>query len=133
MSEPSSLEGVKQFMAAHLATHDELEVLLCLFRQADVDLQASRVAEELGLPEAACQSVLQVLCAHQLVRRASDGSAFRYCPANEALSRGVTDLERVYQRSRAAVIRLMSENAVQRVRSSAARAFPQSPGRRKGG
>ena len=131
MSESTSLDEARQFLIEHVATYDELEVLLCLLRRRDEELQPSCLASALGIPEADCLLALEKLFARGLAGRSADGKAFRFSPATDTLAHGVLALDRAYHLSPVSVIRSMSENAMQRLRSSAARAFPDLPQARK--
>ena len=131
LSESTSLDEARQFLVEHVATYDELEVLLCLLRRRDEELQPSHLASDVGIPEATCLLTLEKLLDRGLAGRSTDGKAFRFAPATETLARGALALDRAYHSSPVNVIRAMSENAVQRLRSSAARAFPDLPRARK--
>ena len=131
MSESTSLDEAGRFLIEHIATYDELEVLLCLLRRRDEELQPSCLASALGIPEAVCLLALEKLFARGLAGRSADGKAFRFSPATDTLAHGVLALDRAYHSSPVSVIRAMSENAVQRLRSFAARAFPDLPRARK--
>jgi hypothetical protein len=131
LSESTSLDEARQFLIEHVATYDELEVLLCLLRRRDEELQPSNVARDVGTPEAVCLLALEKLLDRGLAGRSADGKAFRFAPATDTLERGALALDRAYHSSPVSVIRAMSENAVQRLRSSAARAFPDLPRARK--
>jgi hypothetical protein len=127
LDDPISLDHVRRFLSDYVATYDELDVLLCLLHRRDQDLQASDLARELGISESACRLALEAFCLRRLATRGSDGQAFRFSPATEALTNDVLALARAYHIWPVGVIRAMTENAVQRVRASAARAFPESP------
>jgi len=131
LSEPAPLDEARRFLSEHIATYDELDVLLCLRRRRDLDLEPSYFARDLGIPEAVCRLVLEQLCVRRLAARSAEGKAFRFSPATDSLASGVLALEQAYHLSPVSVIRAMSENALQRVRASAVRAFPDPPpGRR---
>ena len=131
MSESASLDEARQFLAEYIATYDELEVLLCLLRRRDEELQPSHLASDVGIPEAVCLLALERLFERRLAERSTDGKAFRFAPAADSLARGALALDRAYHSSPVSVIRAMSENAVQRLRSSVARAFPDLPRTRR--
>jgi hypothetical protein len=131
LSESTSLDEARQFLIEHIATYDELEVLLCLLRRRDEELQPSYIASDVGIPEAVCLLALEKFLIRRLAAHSADGKAFRLSPATDTLARGVLALDRAYHSSPVSVIRAMTENAVQRLRSSAARAFPDLPLARK--
>jgi len=125
LNEPIAFDEVRRFLSDYVATYDELDVLLCLLRRREQELQPSSVARDLGMPESVCRLALEQFCVRRLASRGADGRAFRFAPATDALARGVLALDRAYHASPVGVIRAMSENAVQRVRAAAARAFPE--------
>ena len=128
LCDPISEDDVRAFLFAHVATYDELALLLCLLRRPESELQPSEVASELGIGVDVCQSALEKFCASRLAAR--NGNRYKYSPTDEALSQGVVAVDRLYQLSPVVVIRMMSENAVRRVRSTVIRAFPPSrPGK----
>lgn len=122
MCDPISEDDVRAFLFAHAATYDDLATLLCLLRRAKSELQPAEIASELRMPVDVCQLALEKLCASRLAARTGD--RYKYSPADEALARGVVAVDCLYHRSHVAVIRMMNENAVRRVRSSVTRAFP---------
>ena len=131
LSDATSLNDAQRFLSEYIATYDELHVLLCLLRRRDIDTVPSSVARDLGIPESVCLLALEALCVRRLAQRSADGKAFRFAPATDALTRGALALDHAYHLSPVNVIRAMSENAMQRLRSSAARAFPDLTPARK--
>jgi hypothetical protein len=68
---------------------------------------------------------LDRLCRGDLLAVRTDGDAvlFMYSPSDVGLDGAVTDLAQAYNENRLEVIKLMSANVIERVRTSAMRAF----------
>lgn len=121
-----------------LAGLDELEVLMLVRSDAPRRWTAAAVADRLGLPESSSDAALDSLCAAQLL--VADGGAggaerqYGYGPATPELERAVTSLADVYEERRLEVMRILSDSALERIRSAAARTFADAfvIGRSKG-
>lgn len=123
----------RSLLLERVTSHDELQVLLSLRGRAHCETTAEDLARELELGEAACTAALERLSAQGLAARVSDGRAFRFHPITVSLAREVDALEHAYRSSQLTVLQALSESAMQRVRASAARAFPEALRRRKPG
>jgi len=107
-----------------VTNHDELQVLLLLRARAHLPLKTKDTAKELGLSERACSSALERLQVNGLASASADGQSFKFAPTTVSLERDVEALELAYRTSELAVIRALNESALQRLRASAALAFP---------
>jgi hypothetical protein len=58
--------------------------------------------------------------------RGAGGPEFRYAPATVALDAGVSALARAYADQRLEIMKLISANAIERLRTAAIRAFSDS-------
>jgi hypothetical protein len=117
------LENLRQFLFEHIADYEHLDVLTLLAREPQRVWSAAEAAQSLGLELEVCRSALTHLSESGLLATRSGAEAFHYAPANETLARHVETLIRVYQEHRVEVVRMMSTNAVERVRTAAIRAF----------
>lgn len=124
MSEPEPSEDVRRFLSEHVATYEELEVLLHLVRHADSSWSVRSLARQLDLPVENCESALITLHEHGLLHK--DDSGFRFDPAEDWLATQARELESTYRRQRFTVVEMMSKNAVERMRSAALRTFAQA-------
>lgn len=110
-----------------LAGLDELEVLLLVRRDTTRAWTASEVADRLGLPSSSSDGALESLCvAALLVAHGGGGGAERryaYRPEVPGLDAVVTSLVEIYDERRLEVMRILSNNALERIRSAAARTF----------
>jgi hypothetical protein len=73
---------VRQFIAKHLESMEQVEVLLLLARNAPRSWSVSDVAAELRWPQRAAQQCLEELSRGSLVRRAGSGAGgtYEYAP-----------------------------------------------------
>lgn len=118
---------VRTLLHERLAGLDELEVLLLVRGDASHGWTASEVAERLGLPESSSDAALESLCmAALLVLDGGGGGAERryaYRPGTPELDGAVTSLAEIYGERRLEVMRILSNHALDRIRSAAARTF----------
>ena len=121
--EPS--ERLRRFLRDHVSGYEELEALLLLAREADRDWSGNEVAASLNVPMEPIPSALRSLVAAglaELVRR-GDRTAYRYAPKTDILREEVVELQRAYSEQRLAVMQMMSNNALERVRAAALQRF----------
>jgi hypothetical protein len=110
-----------------LAGLDELEVLLLVRGGAVHGVSATEVADRLGLPVSSSEAALVSLCsASLLVHDGGGGGAERryaYRPGTPELDGAVSSLAAIYGERRLEVMRILSNSALDRIRSAAARTF----------
>jgi hypothetical protein len=107
----------------YIADYEHLDVLTLLAREPERVWSAPAVAQSLGLDLDVCRSALIHLSESGLLATRSGAEEFQFAPESETLARHVETLGRVYQEQRVEVVRMMSTNAVERVRTAAIRAF----------
>lgn len=110
-----------------IAGVDELEALLLVRSDAARRWTASDIATTLARPETWAAPALESLCAAELlVALDGDGDEdecrFAYQPT-PALESVVASLARLYDEQRADVLRVLTDNAVDRIRAAAAKTF----------
>jgi hypothetical protein len=98
---------------------------------------AQAAADRLKLPRDVVLEVLEHLCRADLLERRADEqgrSMYGYRPSTAELTRLVDALTFAFEDERLALVRLMNENAVERVRTAAMRLFADSfvLGKRRG-
>lgn len=125
MSTQDPPPDVSSFLQEHIAGIEDLEALLLLRSDASRRWSAAAVAATLERPPAWAGPVLQALCAAEVVEGTGEGAdrRFAYRPATPALESMVTTLAGLYVEERAEILRLLNENAVDRIRAAAARTF----------
>jgi hypothetical protein len=112
---------LRSLMRAHIASYEELDTLLLLYRGGGVRTVVA-VAQELNLQPGDVAQVLDRLMAAQLVRMDTGlgVGTFRCEPSSPDLARAVTRLAELDVASR---VRLMAEIAIERLRERTTRAF----------
>ena len=115
----------RSLLFEHVSGYDELEALLLLHAAPARAWTVVEVAAALRIAALDAAAALGELSAHRLLatENASAPERFRYAPADGALAAGVDRLAQAYAGQRLDVVKQMSANAIERLRSSAARAF----------
>lgn len=133
---------VLALLEERLAGLDELEVLLLVRGDTSQSWTPSEVAERLGVPVSSSDAALESLCkAGLLVPSGGGGGAERryaYGPGTPELDQTVASLADIYMERRLEVMRILSNSALERIRSAAARTFADAfvigrSGRKKDG
>jgi hypothetical protein len=120
-------EKAKALLRDHIESFEQLEILLLLHRRRDDTWVPDSVATELKLDPDNMDEALGHLCrAHLAVRVEGAARPFQYSPGNPATDAAVGDLAQAYADNRLEVMNLMNTNAIERVRTSAMRAFANS-------
>jgi hypothetical protein len=117
------LNELRVFLRDHVSSFEELEALFFFMRAPRRAWSCADVAVAINLPEDLVQGALETLVAANgiLERTSRAGSpAFRYAPPPE-LTPLLASLQRAYDEQRLRIVQIMSSNAMERVRSSAAR------------
>lgn len=120
-------EHAKALLRNHIESFEQLEILLLLHRKRGDALDADAVTMELKLDFDTVTEALGHLCrANLAVRVEGEGRRFRYGPDRPVMDEAVGNLAESYDENRIEVINLMNTNAIERVRTSAMRAFANS-------
>ena len=134
MTDSAIAAEVRTLVAERLHGYEQLEALLFLHARPGEECPAEAVAAALRIPVEAAAGALEDLVAHGLAgAREASRPVYRFAPSTPELRAAVASLARAYADQRLAVIKLMSENAIERLRTEATRAFADSflIGRRK--
>lgn len=119
--------ATQAFLNEHVEEYQDLEVLLLLFRQAERSWSAAEVAERLKLSSDAVSEALDQLRSHTLVESLPGAiPRFRYAGSQGGAHACVEELSAAYEHDRLRVIRRMNANALERLRTSAIRAFSEA-------
>jgi hypothetical protein len=120
-------ENAKALLRDHIESFEQLEILLLLHRKRSDILDPDAVAMELKLDSDTVTEALVHLCRARLAVRVEDaGRRFRYGPDRPGMDDAVGNIAGSYDENRLEVINLMNTNAIDRVRTSAMRAFANS-------
>jgi len=135
LTEPAIPEDVQSFLHDHLQAHEHLEVLLWVRTHADQAWTAQSIALELRMSELLSEEALRALYRRRLVRarKGFHELLFQYGPHTVELDQLVGKLARAYDEGRVAILKLMTANALQRLRTKTFRRFchPLFSGRTK--
>jgi hypothetical protein len=119
------LEELRVFLSDHLSGFEELEVLLFFVRAPRRAWKLVDVADALNLPTEVIETALRQLATEGAPIAATTdattaATTYRYAPSVQT-ERLLEALSRAYEEQRLTVLQLMSSNAMERVRSMAAR------------
>src|SRR5512134_2038319 len=118
-------EGLETFLAARVASHEELQTLLLLCREPDRDWRADQLAAELHIEVELAESALGNLAARGLLASSGKGaeSSYRYGAANATDDALCQQLAQAWLEQPLAIIRRLNANAIARTRVQAIKAF----------
>ena len=121
------------FLREHIEEYEHLELLLLLFRDQERTWSADEAAERLALSPRVVSEALAHLRSRGLVAGAAGPTpGFRFHAVGQSTSAAVRELATAYEQSRLSIIRQMNANALERLRTSAIRAFADAFRLRKG-
>lgn len=125
LEDEPSLEELGAFLRERVESFEQLEILLLLHREQNESWTDATVAAELRLAQGLAADALDHLCRGNLldVRVGKESLLFRYAAGTPDLMVAVDHLARAYRERRIDVLRLLSTQAVERVRTSAIRLF----------
>ena len=119
-------EPVRDLVRERVHAIEQIEILLRLREQAPASLRIDALASALRVPEGLVEPALAHLVTHELVAAAPEPRAFRYAPASAELDAAVSALAACYVDSRVELLRLISSNAVERLRSGSLKIFAEA-------
>lgn len=122
VSEPEIPEDVRALLRTCVGSYEELEVLLLLAREPGDPVTAPAVADRVRAPVPVVVAALGTLVDAGLVEADPDGATFRYRPRAD-LGAAVAQLVEEARENPVAIIRVMSANAIERIRMSAVNMF----------
>jgi hypothetical protein len=136
MENPIS-DDLVALLSERVTSLEQIEVLLRLRAQPTVASALDEIVAQLPLPPDAVDDALAALVEQRLLVRdeAAGWPRWRYRSETPELERVIASLAEVYRERTLEVMRILSAQALDRIRNSAARAFADSfvIGRRKGG
>jgi hypothetical protein len=122
-------EPLRLFARDHISSFEQLRALLWLAREAERVWAPREIAAALGLPMELAAGALEELAeASELVTKTPrpSGAGYAFTPPSATTRALVAELARVYDEQPLAIIRMMNENALERVRSTAARRLAEA-------
>jgi DNA-binding IscR family transcriptional regulator len=121
-------DDVQALLHDHIESYEQLEILLLLRREIGEPWTAERISERLGISAALAADALGSLRSSRLVKalQGQPETRYAYAPVRVALHETVNRLESDYASRPIEIIKLMSANAVERVRTGALRMFAEA-------
>lgn len=117
-------DDVQALLRDHIESYEQLEILLLLRREVGKTWAAERIGERLGISASLAADALAALRSSRLVAAQDEPETrYAYAPEKAALEETVSRLASDYASARIEIIKLMSANAINRVRTGALRAF----------
>ena len=110
---------VRRFIAGHIESVGQLEVLLLLRAAADKEWTTDEVARAVVTQHASAEGWLEQLRADELITLAAE--RYRYSPPNADVERAIDELAESYAKYRVAVIGLIFSKPSEHVRD-----FPEA-------
>lgn len=113
-------EEMRRFIAHHIESVEQLEILLLLHGQPGRDWSAEAVARELRIAsESAGERMEDMVNDGLLKRRTGSPAEYRYAPDNMGLDDAVRSLEAAYTKRRVTVINLIYSKPIDKIRTFA--------------
>ena len=127
MPDPEEPKSLKELLFETVETFEELEVLVWFHDRGEGSLgRATLIAQQTVAPEEAAEAALACLATRGILSASSaDAGQFLYVPSSEARE-AVDRIVREYRENPVQVMGLMTANAIDRVRTAAARTFAES-------
>ena len=123
-----SLDEVRDFLRDHVSTYEELEALVFLARRRRRSATAAEVGAGARMPTLIAVKALDDLRRGGLVDEVREDrrTSYVFWPATPELARVAERFVEVYEANPVDVIQLMSAAALDRLRSTASRAFAEA-------
>jgi hypothetical protein len=121
-------ESLRIFLREQVFGFEELRALLCLVAEPTRAWSALDVEAATGEPVELAEAALEELARRGRLVQALPGrpARYRYAASDRDVEALVRQLALAYEEQRLAVIRMMNENALHRVRSTAARQLAEA-------
>lgn len=122
MDEPPEIpDDVRMLLAGAVDSVEKIEVLFLAWREPEVAWTVQTAVARLRLPADAVETALTELDSGKLL--VGDRGGYRYAPGSVELGRAAAALCTLYDADRLQLLREITMLAMERIRSSAARAF----------
>jgi DNA-binding IclR family transcriptional regulator len=128
---PALPADVQALLRERIGSYEQLHILLLLF-QDRTEWSAEALAARFELPANSVSAAVSVLVTHGFVAANSESPAQKYRYASGVWDRAIEALVHAYQEQPLAVIRLLAEQSIERIRADALRAFADAFVFRKG-
>lgn len=136
MADSPISQELRSFLRERIHSYEQLELLLLARQMPTQAWSLESAAQRLKVPDPVTLEAINELHAGGLLELVLTGEkrVYRYKPATPELARLADELAHAFAEERLALVRLMNENAVERVRTAAMRMFADSfvLGRKRG-
>lgn len=122
MTDAGIPDEVRAFIAEHIDSVEQVEVLLLLRRSGDREWTADAVSDELRTNPGSAAERLADLTARRLIAPAGgapERPGYRYAPGTPALDQAVRGLDQAYAERRVSVINLIFSKPIDKIRTFA--------------
>jgi hypothetical protein len=124
MSEEKIPQDVIALLQEHVHSYEQLEILVLLRGWSGEELVDQAVAQALGIPVESAAGALRQLAETGVLESITQSDLqWRYRGPRDDLRPAIDGLAKAYKESRLEVMRLMTVNAIRRMRTGAMRAF----------
>lgn len=116
--------ALARFLSDYVSGYEELETLLTLAAEPERDWSVAAIANSLNVPMDSTGVALErLLAVGGLIETIHSGGrkTFRFAPSRAELRERVAELAHAYREQRMDVVQAMTNNALERARSTAAR------------
>jgi hypothetical protein len=127
-------EDVRAFLHDAIESYEQLKILLLLKHEPAQHWNLQSLCERLRISSSLIDTALTALIGTKLVQAdtARPEVHYAYAPASEALDATVARLDHLYTEQPIVIVKLMSANAIERVRTAALHTFADAFILRKG-
>lgn len=126
VNSPRLPETVQALLYEHIVSYEQLEILLLLRLESTETWTDDRIGDRMDLPSDLVSSAVSGLISSGFLTRQQDTLRCQYAPRSTSLDEAVNQLARAYALQRLEVVKLMTANAIKRLRTNALNAFAES-------
>ncbi|MFO0664842.1 MAG: hypothetical protein U0174_12875 [Polyangiaceae bacterium] len=112
---------VREFLRAHIASFEELEILVFLIRN-EADVTTAQIEEALPIRASMVDAAILSLVRSSVAEEVGP-NRYRYAPSTQALESTTRKLAQAYAERPVTVIKALTADAIDRLRSSAVHTF----------
>ncbi|MGH8138289.1 MAG: hypothetical protein ACREVV_08860 [Steroidobacteraceae bacterium] len=123
MSSSDLSAAVQALLYDHIESYEQLEILLLLRLAGGESWSEEQISSRLNISSSLTAGALSALRLSGLVKLREDWPRYEYAADTQAMDDAVNALAAVYATHRFEIIKLMSANAIKRMRTGALRAF----------
>jgi hypothetical protein len=111
--------GVRTFIAEHIQSVAQLELILLLHDNPQQGWRATDAARSFGLSPEMASALLRSLCQQGFAAASDDPELFRYAPKSQEFERLIDQLAVLYQQRRFSLVQLIYARPIDKLQSFA--------------